>query len=745
MARGRVICDSEDEDGGDFSDLEGAHSPDRIDALAPVPPVVGVGGDKFERPPPEDPNSDARSTDPDFFRRIYEEQQNAINTTATAAVDATTSFIPDTFRDIREPECETGASLAAAKQKSSSSLTDPTTTTAMSKNNKNRKTKKRSEPIDLAEMTQVTTPDAPATKRKDIYDFDVTEEESAGLSVPRSRFKAPKLEASRKAKGPDKHKKPAAHSSPPRPAARAEDSSANDPINLGGESDDSSPPRPTRKKRKSGGGQEHTVREGSEDVDLLVMPTTENGSLDSIVHDNFEPRPGQGDPVSTSSLVIVPSSLTASQKQQYMRVSGSFELGPDKCGPDDDDQEQASLPPPKQTQVGSTNKSESTILYTTPSRYCSSLAPLADSKEQSDPNVSDPSFGKTTQLDAFQPGYSPDELSAHPVEIMSRAKKRKKSPGQEDELAQDDGWNSDHIGFSRDNYQPRPSKRRSRAVVEQETDEQSMPDTCPPGVEDFEATEPAPEAVTAETHAIEGLDPDFLAAMPDDIRQEIINNHISAANTQTARTRSRARPSEASSGSLLPNEEVPQPKKRGRKKKVPSASDEVPVAAVADDEVGAQPSPAPVASAKKKRGRPRKSGSDPAPAADESEPQPSIEDAPATPQATKATGKRGRKKKMVEEAPPQPVEEDPQEFVDESEKAPEQDSRRDGGDGTENSGREALRDISNTAAEKTLVDEHKNESKAASTAAGGQADKVRYRVGLSKRSRIAPLLKMIRK
>lgn len=784
MAHRKVICDSEDEDNEDFIDLD-SHSPRQE-------PTIALTADGGEERSPEDPNSDSRSTDPEFFRRIYEDQQNA-----------TATFIPDTLRT--QPETRTFASSllssssAAVKQKSSSSLTDPTMVRSSLK-----KKRKETEPKDLKDMTQVTTPDAPVTKRKDIYDFDFSDQEGAGAgagsSVPKPKFKAIKIEASGKADGKRKRSTPKfsyqetdVHSnSPPQQLATRDDgSSATHPIEL----DDDDSPRPTRKKRKSGGHQQ-TAREVPDDVDLLVIPTTADineslreldegsGNLGSVINDTLETPQSKSDPVSASSLVIVPPSLTASQKQQYLRVSGSSELDQDRFGTDDH-QQQVFLPAPKSQSQGfrSTN-TESTIPYTTPSRYYSSAAPLGVMEDQSE--------------QMMQPDCSPDELSAHPVEIMSRANKRKSSPEQEDELVQDDSLDSDKVGFSRENYVPRPSKRRSRAVLEEEeadevtAPEQSMPDTCPPGdtnVEELEGVQDFSinEAQATQDFSLRGVDPDFLAALPDDIRQEVINSHKPGGHTQIARTRSRARPEEASSGPP-PAHEEPQPKKRGRKKKLPANDDSI---APEADDAGAKPSPAPLASAKRKRGRPKKTEPTPAaviqddrPAQDESglnppeiaeEPRkkdsPLIEDAQVTPQATKVARKRGRKKKIVEEAP-ESVQEDPNESMHETGIAFEAHQDTDGvleqdperpmeksGDGTEPSGRSALRDISNNVMDKESVTDHadsemnkdatpvskyKDKSKSVLTPTS-QADKVRYRVGLSKRSRIAPLLKMIRK
>lgn len=372
---------------------------------------------------------------------------------------------------------------------------------------------------------------------------------------------------------------------------------------------------------------------------------------------------------------------------------------------------------------------------------------------------------------------------------MSRVKKRKSLLEEEDELAQDDSWDFDKVGFSRDNYIPRPSKKRSRAVLEEEEDnvtapEQLMPDTCPPGEMILGESEGArgvriDAAQTTQSVDVEGLDPDFLAAMPDDIRQEIINNHRAAGNAQTARTRSRARPDEVSSGALLAREGTPQPKRRARKKKALTNDD----TSLPAHETERQPSPAPVASAKKRRGRPRKSEPAPAPTNEENRPvenesvpqpetgdepemrdPPSIEDPQMTSQATKTTRKRGRKKKIAEDGPKHMQEdrvqsmretenasETRQDDMDETWKQNPESPTEEFGEAAEMGRREALRDISNTVdhadpeVERDATPESKSKDSSKPAPSTSQLDKVRFRVGLSKRSRIAPLLKIIRK
>lgn len=350
-----------------------------------------------------------------------------------------------------------------------------------------------------------------------------------------------------------------------------------------------------------------------------------------------------------------------------------------------------------------------------------------------------------------------------------------------------------------------------------------MPDTCPPGPgspEGAEKEEPilissGQQAPQEQSDAIDGIDPSYLAALPDDLRQEVIADQL-ARNSQASRTRGRGRPSQGG--------DTPQPKKRGRKKKETVNED----ASALAEEVGPQGTAAPTpAAGKKKRGRPKKtdiSKIPPAPAADDDDislaygaedvsnaadaadtaeaipPQ----DSEVVPAPSRAPSKRGRKKKVVEEKPAAPeaetsfreeeaVDGDNQgvtkeakipsrrgrkrKVVEEPPSADESDDHVEGSqqelevasdveeDSKAGTGgkRKALTDISNTASSQgpaheaaenerttpeTVVDTPKAKEKETPRSASSttnQQGKVPLRVGLSKRSRIAPLLKIIRK
>lgn len=363
------------------------------------------------------------------------------------------------------------------------------------------------------------------------------------------------------------------------------------------------------------------------------------------------------------------------------------------------------------------------------------------------------------------------------------------------------------------------------------TPEQSMPDTCPPGLGGFEETENAEpilissgqQAPQEQNDTIEGIDPGYLAALPEDLRQEVIADQL-ARNSQASRTRGRGRPSHGGNTS--------QPKKRGRKKKETAYEDESALAEEANPQRTTAPTPA---AGKKKRGRPRKTDiSEPplAPAADddislaydvedmsntadgadaaEARLPQDTENAPAP---SRAPSKRGRKRKVVEEMPAAPDEENnvrgaeeavdhdyqeaPKEanapsrrgrkrkVIEEPPSADESDESDEHADGSRQklgvaSGaeddskagagvkRKALTDISNTSSlqgpaheadgrkgttpdaaidmqgEVTPKGKEKDTPRSVSSTTNQQG-KVPLRVGLSKRSRIAPLLKIIRK
>lgn len=384
----RVVYDSEDEDEG--------FSPVNSPAKGGEPAVVLTTDDDDKAGGAghvDELTSDSRSTDPEFFKSIYEHQQRQQDATA------------ETFPVPPGP----GQQRSSDKQKSSdpkakdnsSSITDPTLKSAR------KRAMGRVDAKDFASLTQVTTPSAPSAKQKDVYDFPLSDEEGVPRGEPaflrmrarKTRNKEESTQGKRK-----REQRPAdpedalTTSSPSQPLTRARGSCPSHAIQI----EDDSSPRPAKKKRNR--IQRQDQRQAPDDVDLLVIPTTAEmedpltetyagiNDQGSVVRDTFDMPPPSIDPPPASFFIAPPARLSASQKQEYLPVSGSSELD------DVEGRQEPSLPPPKppQTQGELPPNTDSTILYTTPSRYCPSAPPL--------PLVSSPhlasSSARKTQLGA---------------------------------------------------------------------------------------------------------------------------------------------------------------------------------------------------------------------------------------------------------------------------------------------------------------------------------------------------------
>lgn len=850
----RVIYDSEEEDQG-FSPL---NSPVKVDASS----RFMKADDDNDGQTLGDQIDDSRSTDPDLFKRIYEEQQRRI-----------TDLVPDMVDDTQAKNgfSDRLKSSDSKAKNNSSSITDPNLKSAK------RRGLGKIGAKDFGNLTQVTTPSAPSAKQKDVYDFSLSDEEEDSPSGPAI------LEGGLPSTGDKKASKrkrgesaDISHESATAKNSQQQLSSFN---GLAQDQEDELP-RPTRKRRKS--EQNRRMRQVPDDVDLLVIPTSVNTrepsdetTMDAGGSDSIVPvmqvaqvdSHGHRDPPA-SFFIDPPNTLTLSQKNEYMRVSDHSELD------GEDNRQQASLPLPRPAQTEghrSTSTSVSTIAYTTPSRFASSLDPLPilGTSDGRSSNATT-SSGRRTQMDRTHPLSSPDELNAPLTARKSRQKRRMSNVDEEQEIIQHESGDSDEIGNGREIYVPRPSRRRSGADQDRVTDTQAefdtnmarkkrhkkaenvetahenprdsenigyaprssrrrfgvmvdveeelqhaeefMPDTCPPGDANYKKTadvEPValsldPQEPDQATEAMDGVDPEVWAALPDEIRQELMSQQQTARTSQAFRTRRSGRSSEVASSLALVQEETSQPKKRGRKKKIqtieeePLEPDEPPAAL---QEPKARPSPAPAGTTKRKRGRPRKSEAAPPPASFEIEELGAAMEAPelsvladaeligthALPggaskeiQVPKSPAKRGRRKKVLEAETVHPNElketAQPEEGCDDQDgnvgklavEPPHSPVDPPAGS-VEVEDRQALRDISSTAsnmlsrngsaldqaAEKEsteeaepqqgVTSEPKTKDVAKSASTPGQQGKVPLRVGLSKKSRIAPLLKIIRK
>ncbi|KAK8039809.1 hypothetical protein PG993_008220 [Apiospora rasikravindrae] len=521
----------------------------------------------------------------------------------------------------------------------------------------------------------------------------------------------------------------------------------------------------------------------------------------------------------TNQFYIAPSSLTASQKEQYRTVhvssSDDNDGGEVAAAPD-----YSMAPPPASKPKSSC---ATTIAYSTPSRYASSgprppwelAQPAVDEDGEvlgiqhnqeeaeiaedivdltSSPDIITSANGKkrgktasTGKLPKLPRQLSRvDEEGVQPIGRSPSPKRRQKAARRsdadddDDELAGDDGWDSEDVGFHREVYKPRPSRRRSNGANRQDTraaesatnDDvmQELPPTQDP-LQPEETTKPARSEEIQET-------PDLAAKAP------------------------------APDPAMVNGK--PPPKKRGRKKKQPqvsAASDELtqahtpgvsgaepgafdqePIAAPSGADPYAFEDDAPVEKPKKKRGRPRKSETpvkvaEPPSLRTENNTLPStadplpIEDEDFTPAAAKPSA-RGRS--ASEEIPPSEEDDDneddepvvkkrgrpakrpkvaepevdtptthgsasPLREVDRNTKLPSPAVATDEAGESENSSATTKKPAAESPAATAASSAATKKAPAPATPSQQQPGKVAYRVGLSKKSRVQSLLKIIRK
>lgn len=350
MPTRRVINDSEDEDAG-FSPI---NSPvkDRVDATeGPLTTLDGDAGVELQH---ADSTIDQRSTDSEYFQKIYDEQQH----------------VPDSARHRRIE------GISSDKQKSSdptaknsSSITDPTL------KDPKKKTKTAVDARDFASLTQVTTPrnNGSSDSHMDVYDFPSSDGEGGGVR-PKEKARTTKTYGKRKRGQTTTSGAEIPSSSPAHPSA------SNQGLALTHTQDEEAMPQPARKKKKKqrGNGNQKSLDGPDEDVDLLVVPRTEETSQsparpqdgeegqEAVIPDTLNEPQNTTNQTSASFFIAPPNHLTVSQKQEYLRMSGSSEH-------DGRASREDALPLPQpETQAQKLRSSEATIAYTTPSRYCSS-------------------------------------------------------------------------------------------------------------------------------------------------------------------------------------------------------------------------------------------------------------------------------------------------------------------------------------------------------------------------------------
>lgn len=348
MAPRREILDSDDED-DDFSPV----------ANPVAPPHLNERNDHDDGNSGTPRNRRAESTDPSFFRNVYDDQHVATNAQKSASsVAALSSEIVSTLSP--NPPLNLSHINDQYDPSHLSSITDPVPAS--------RRRQKRSDMKEVVDLTQVTTPGRPTPNvPADIWDFPASPEAGTGAlsssvthtasSKKKITIKLKKTETKRKSALSSSIQSPEGHPSsgllPALSVTQAEQTS------------DARSPEPRQKRRRISASAQPAPN--SQEVDLLIIPRSEEKLVpdnnyvtpidnpSSIVEDSLKAR--------TTSLLVVPSTtMTASQKEEYRFVSLSSEVDrshniPNSFG---------------QTEDLHKSSGSATIKYPTPVQYASS-------------------------------------------------------------------------------------------------------------------------------------------------------------------------------------------------------------------------------------------------------------------------------------------------------------------------------------------------------------------------------------
>ncbi|KAK0634662.1 hypothetical protein B0T17DRAFT_611632 [Bombardia bombarda] len=770
------------------------------------------------------------STNASFFQRVYEDQQDALGGATVVLLDmdanAPDNGTNNTYAN-RQSQLQLPAKESGDGSSSLTSITDPVP--ASRKQPKKPSSKKKDAVIDLS--TQVTTPSKPNSgsdkvARADDDPWGIPSSSPPQHTKPTRTYGKRKREAvgQQQFSSPRRDDAPAVDLlQPPPPAASAQAAAIlqHDPYDFPESDDELSSTRLKKKKIVKHGGstvsnsssaRKSQQQNSSSPAVTGVIPQT--ASVAGAVAEQTTPRSGGGGggggggfsssdmpaTLTTSSLYIAPSALTASQKQEYRMVSFSSQ--------------EPSLPA-----LPSVYKSSgvSTVAYPTPSRFVSS-APMTESpggdraSEGGDGgvlhgDVASAAAGTLGSI-AEHPLSSPDIISAIPTS-GKRKRRGAESTAAEAPVA------GEKLPLS-DGESPVMARKRAKsrsAVIhnsddDDDDDEHDLPeqpqdnllyDTGPQTAQAGTMIPQQRSSIPSHHEAAEIIDLTSTAIPPAEHEEPPVvgdgDNDVIATTT-----------------SLLTQQEAeqedpaPTKKKRGRKKKetvvTKKVVEEEAVVEEADtgmehiqpppaEEEVAEPSaventvvePEPEPAAKRKRGRPRKVDTPtPKPAAivlddnaDSSYGAVDNATAAPTPAPKTATGpaKRGRKKKKKEDGDKEdtaasPLLETPRSSRNvfkkqqQSEQAATDSDYKAGADDGNNDDDEMKENKLPTEVLKADVDAPvtpspamapaavKKEATAASAIGNNRigtpgSGKVQYRVGLSKRSRIAPLLKSLRK
>ncbi|RYP55767.1 hypothetical protein DL771_012358 [Monosporascus sp. 5C6A] len=689
MAPQRVVADSDDE--------EDSFSPVRYPANTPEPEPLSPlhqASSPVDRPRDaaasrshSNSNHISDETDPSFFATIYDDQQNR-------ALQQS-HLIENIVRQSQKASASSGDVSIPAKGEGENRANDASSGTEVTP------PVVLSRPIDRQSTfsgaaTQLTPPRK--TVGGDMWDVPSSPADSSSIrSVESSRGKKKTLTTYGKRK---------------RSNAGLTTGFAGTDMSGGGENDVQD--QPEQAAAGAGAAAEPSALPASKKPKVSLYDTTSENS---------------------TTFYVAQSNLTTMQKLEYQKVQVPSNPYAGLTGT-----------PANQKSSGVT-----TIAYSTPSFYASSGPPLPWERTPAVPQQIDTSehvIDITSSPDVMASGHgrpkrrksasashaeealadaSNDALPALSETPASLKKRRKKAKDVEevDELGHDDSWDSDAVGHHRETYRPRRSRRRSNAAsIHEDETAQNEAAEAPVDIVEMDQAEGPPDTVQEDSA------PDAQPAVPE----------ISKAVEPELPLKA-------------------QPKKRGRKKKQP-AIEEIPQdqqpaeeeAAVIEIDPPIQPAEVeePVEKPKKKRGRPRKS--DPAKAAEVAVP----------PAAAETQGEPEEQTRDIDndEAPPEQVEDEPK-----SKKAAQRRTRKSNPDedtapeqeasvlkeldGNASSGSMSSEPASKKSSEGRAATENNHQPKAETARetpkSAASQSKVLYRVGLSKKTRIAPLLKSIRK
>ncbi|KAI2779178.1 hypothetical protein F4815DRAFT_474378 [Daldinia loculata] len=703
MVPRRVIADSDDEDGDD-------------NTLSPLREDEGIG-------PPEDPpeveqlsphhrpsspdvldshNHISDTTDQSFFASVYDEQQNrALHQS---------HLIENIVRQSQQASRSSGEISLPVKGKGkkadASSATNVTSPIVLGK--------LRNEPLLFSDgASGVTTPRKSASREWDVPSS--AEDAMVSRTTKSSKGKNEKSYGKRK-----------------RSQSKATKSSAAAEIFM---------------------GYDNALEETAQDTALhneMLAPSHGAGPSPQPVFKQNEVSLDDSvirDTAPIANFYIAQSNLTTMQKLEYEKVNVSQNGYP-------------SLPGPL-TNIKSSGMS--TVAYPTPSRYASSSGPPLpwerDPAADVEPDESVDFINIMSSPDVIAAGHdftegNPAEAAlvdtqvAHdeaeppigdttPKSLHSKRKKRTRSIQDEDEDELQDGpWDHEAV----DRYQDKHKRRRNEPKLNPPSPHgDDAIELLPNPHEEILREQDYQDLPREETHETGDATPEIPPTAPPPV------------------------PFNAPENNLPETQPTPQPKKRGRKKKQAvkeqTLQEELPVEnqaaaqeappAVKDPEVQIEPE-----KPKKKRGRPRKSDLAkpeiaPAPEHELRATHKAHEDdaqhSEITSEKTEATEKpKPKKKQKARSEQKEKEEEDPTTDKDDVEDA----LKEINSNSRLSEEPVSAEEVPAKATPKQLADQHKSNEKGSTvpkpTSTSSQP-KVAYRVGLSKRTRIASLLKIIKK